>query len=352
MGTQRRLDEEDDTLAELPELDGDDDERGALDDEQDRDAESEDGAELDVGEGGASDLDDATGEGDPLDELTEGDEKEGSWLLDAGPSDLPDIDVLPEIPDDPRGAGSLLLDNDEQGVGDDDFDLGGDETGSVGVDAGEEGPTDADEELRDEDLPALDADDDGEVDESTLYELAVGDEDNGLPWPEEPWTTAMSPLDVGHVVAVACAPRGLVARHVSGQVVQIDLDGEVRDLATHDALRRALAGDPRLDPADKDEAEDTFGVRRQGGEITAVAEIDADTWIAAVYDPSDARSVLVRAVRAPSAATPQERRRVVVCEIVGRVADLAWDAARGLVWAGGDFGVVPLHPRVSSAGDA
>jgi hypothetical protein len=344
MGTQRRLDEEDDTLAELPQLDGDDDS------DDDTDAESEDGAELDVGEGGASDLDDTTGEGDPLDELSdEGDEKEGSWLLDAGPSDLPDVDALPEIPDDARGGGSLLLDNDEQGVGDDDFDLGGDESGLPAIDAGEEGPSDADEELRDEDLPSLDADDDGDVDESTLYELAVGDEDTGLPWPEEPWTVAMSALDVGPVVAIACAPRGLVARLESGQIVQLDLDGEVREVASPDnELRRALAGDPRLDPAEKDEAEDTFGVRRQGGEITAVVAIEADTWIAAVYDPSEARSVLVRAVRAPTASAPQARRRVVVTEIVGRVADLAWDAARGLVWAAGDFGVVALHPRVSS----
>jgi hypothetical protein len=348
MGTPRRLDEEDDTLAELPELDGDDDEHGPQDESE---AESEDGAELDVGEGGTSDLDDATGEGDPLDELSdEGGESEGSWLLDAAPADLADVDVLPEIPDDPRSPGSLLLDNEELGVGDDDFDLGGDESGSVGMDAGEEGPSDADEELRDEDLPALDADDDGEVDESTLYELSVGDEDTTLPWPEEPWTMAMSPLDVGQVVAIACAPRGLVARLESGQVVQIDLDGEVTAVESPDSdLRRALAGDPRLDPATKDEAEDTFGVRRQGGDITAIAEIDGDTWIAAVYDASCARSVLVRAVRVPSAATPQERRRVVVSEIVGRVADLAWDAARGLVWAGGDFGVVPLHPRVSNA---
>jgi hypothetical protein len=346
MGTQRRLDEEDDTLAELPELDGDDD----SDDDDESEAESEDGVELDVGEGGSSDLDDATGEGDPLDELTEGDEKEGSWLLDAGPSDLPDVDVLPEIPDDPRGGGSMLLDNDEPGVGDDDFDLGGDESGLAATDAGEEGPSDADEELRDEDLPALDADDDGEVDESTLYELAVGDEDTGLPWPEEPWMMAMSPLDVGHVVAIACAPRGLVARLESGQVVQIDLDGEVREVPVPDsAQKRALAGDPRLDPSEKDEAEDTFGVRRQGVEITATVAIDADTWIVAVYDPTDARSLLVRAVRTPTAATPQALRRVVVTEIVGRVTDLAWDAARGLVWAGGDFGVVPLHPRVSSS---
>jgi hypothetical protein len=158
----------------------------------------------------------------------------------------------------------------------------------------------------------------------------------------------MSPLDVGAVVAVACAPRGLVARLESGELLQIDLDGEVKPVEPPESeLRRALAGDPRLDLASKDEAEDAFGVRRHGGEITAIAEIDAATWIVALYDPTEGRSALVRAVRAPRADTPLERRRVVVAELLGRVADLAWDTARGLVWAGGEFGVVPLHPRVS-----
>ena len=72
------------------------------------------------------------------------------------------------------------------------------------LDFAEEGPVNADEELRDEDLPALDADDAPEEegrteDDGLLDERVIGEEPLGLPWAAHPWTRVGPPLGLSSV---------------------------------------------------------------------------------------------------------------------------------------------------------
>ena len=64
-------------------------------------------------------------------------------------------------------AGTLPGEEGEQSPSPEDIDFGDGPEGAV-LDPGEEGPVDADEELRDEDLPDLDADEEGELDDAGL----------------------------------------------------------------------------------------------------------------------------------------------------------------------------------------
>lgn len=171
----------DDSLEELPPLDGDED------------AEDEappDGSDVEIDEttDGGDPLDDAVAEGDPGEELDVGGAESG-WLddsdategLDVGPMDL----LAAEEED-------LLTDTEgQEEVGTDGLDLG-DESHSVLGDAGEEGPLDEDEELREEDLPALDADEEGDVDEDGLYDRSLLDEEE-LRWDDRAWTRTDAP---------------------------------------------------------------------------------------------------------------------------------------------------------------
>jgi len=73
----------------------------------------------------------------------------------------------------------------EPGVGFDAIDVDDGLRLDEGFDRGEEGPSEADDDLRAEDLPALDADEDGDVAEAALYEPTLF---VGLPRPETyPW---------------------------------------------------------------------------------------------------------------------------------------------------------------------
>jgi hypothetical protein len=99
--------------------------------------------------------------------------------------------------------------------------------------AAEDGPVDADEELREGDLPALDADDQdtGGDDASLLDErLAEGESHApvGVLWSTSPGARVGAPVGLRRVSAVACVRRGaLVACRgdEGGAVVQIDLEG-------------------------------------------------------------------------------------------------------------------------------
>ncbi|MCA9589513.1 MAG: hypothetical protein KC657_29595 [Myxococcales bacterium] len=170
----------DDALEELPPLDGGADDGEAPHDDYD-DYGFDDAPLVDA-------LDDETGERDPIAEV-EGGENESGWLddadadagLDVGPLDLVSTE-----------EGDLLADSDgDDAVLTDGLDLG-DEAVSVVGDAGEEGPLDADEELREEDLPALDADEEGDVDEEGLYERSLI-EDEELRWDDRAWTRTDAP---------------------------------------------------------------------------------------------------------------------------------------------------------------
>jgi hypothetical protein len=211
---------EEDELERLPPLDGDaSDEPHAEPDYQDL---------LEEAEGEAATLDDATGEDDPPDtsdlDLAGG---ETGWLGEAG--EAQDLDLGHVAIVDFGDEASPLDDGEEPGVGDEDFGFG-DAPERGGLDGGDEGPLDADEELREADLPALDADEEGELDDAALVDAAfAADEPLGLPWAPGPWSRVGAPVALGGATAVACAARGaLVAgRSEAGaaELVRVDLEG-------------------------------------------------------------------------------------------------------------------------------
>ena len=213
-------------------------------------------------------LDDATGEDSPVEELdVEG--TEGGWLVDAenaGTLDVGPFDVsisaegrlLDDVEADPRGSLEDLVDADEVFV----------------ADAGEEGPLAEDEELREEDLPALDADDDGDVPDDALFERALLVADDDLRWDDRAWARAETagPLDDaddsgvlavpsddpthprdatwkrleqgGHVMAAGFVPGGSVVLALASpdrnraMLVRIQPDGEARIIAEVDPSTR------------------------------------------------------------------------------------------------------------------
>ena len=191
-------------------------------------------------------LDDATGEGDPpdLSEL-EGDEADGGWVDEA--ADSPDLDLgeaaLTDLLD-LREEDASLEDADDPLSADEEFGVG-ESTGAT-FESAEDGPIDPDEQLRDEDLPAMDADDEGAEDArpdeaGLLDDRFVGDEPLGLPWAAEPWARVGPPEGLawvglsGGVTAIACASRGalMAGRSESGahELMQVDLEGTRHVLA-------------------------------------------------------------------------------------------------------------------------
>jgi len=214
-----------DDLDELPPLDGD--LRDAPEPEPDP-------GDL-VGDDGDASLDDATGEDDPVDaDELELDEGEKGWLQE--PADAPDLDLGDVALIDFGGDAPAADDAEEPGVGEEDFGLGNaPERG--GLDGGDEGPVGADEELREADLPQLDADEEGDLEDAALVDAGfAADEPVGLPWSAEPWSRVGAPVELASATAVACAGRGaLVAGREEGgaaEIVRIDLEGTSQSLAT------------------------------------------------------------------------------------------------------------------------
>jgi hypothetical protein len=212
---------EDDELDELP----------PLDDEPAPAPEADVGELLEEQKGDAS-LDDATGEDAPVDtDELDVNEAEGGWLEE--PADAPDLDLgdvaMVELGD--LGGDDL----EEPGVEGQDFGLvEGPEHGDL--DAGDEGPVAADEELREEDLPDLDADDEGDLQDAALVEAGfAADEPAGLPWAAQPWSRVGAPVPLVSATALACAARGaLVAGRAEGgapELVRVDLEGASQALA-------------------------------------------------------------------------------------------------------------------------
>ncbi len=207
----RRGESSDEDLEPLPPLDGGDDEPESpapdLDDEE-------------VEDDGGDPFDDRTSkEEDPVQFLEIGGAESG-WLDDASAEGL-DVDEGQLLLDE---AVDLLSDNEEPGIGDEDYELGDSEESS-GIDTGEEGPGEDDEELREEDLPRLDADEGGAPEDSDFIEEGFGIESEavGVPWAKETWERAGAPLEVAPMRAVACVPRGVL---VGGAGLwRIDLEG-------------------------------------------------------------------------------------------------------------------------------
>ena len=319
----RTVDE--DELEELPPLDGDS--REQPEGEPNYSDLLEESAE------GEASLDDSTAEDEPPDtsELDlEG--AEGGWIGEANDSD--DLDIGEAIVDWSEAA-SPLEDLEEAGVGGEDFDLhGGPERG--GLDPGEEGPVDPDEELKEGDLPEMDADDEGEMQDSALIDPAfASDEPLGLSWAAQPWTRVGAPVPIVRATAVACAARGaiVVGRSDAGafELASIDLEGacerlpavglaagEVRSLAVDGHSVVAVLADGRLMAS-------TDGGRRFGAIRDAAS--DAVPAAGAVFASgrlwvrTRAGGVLVVREDAPE---PLER-----CAIPGVAAALVADAANG-----------------------
>src|SRR5262249_47388936 len=144
--------EADDELdMDLPPMDGDNDDEGggAFDDEVPVGDEAECGL-----------LDDTTGDADPIDAELEGlgGAEPRALLEDAEEAEGLDVGV-PAFDD--EGGESLLDDAESPEVMGDEIDASL-EAEAVFVDTGDEGPEAEDEELREQDLPRLDADEDDE----------------------------------------------------------------------------------------------------------------------------------------------------------------------------------------------
>jgi hypothetical protein len=231
----------DEELEELPPLDG-----GKEDDVEDPAPDLED---EEVPKGGEDPFDDKTGDptqGDGTAEL-ELSGSEGGWLEEADAAeglDIGDAELLSEEAD-------LLRDNEEPGTGNEDYGIGDDEV-AQGTDGGEEGPGDDDEELREEDLPRLDADEGGSPDDEDFVEDGFGADEEalGVPWGAARWERVGAPLEVGPVRSLALVAGGLL---VGGSgLFRVDLEGGVEKLAAS-----GLAG----------------------GDVTGVWAVDGAVWV-------------------------------------------------------------------------
>jgi hypothetical protein len=241
---------DEDDLDVLPPLDGEErDERDAPEPEPDF------GDLLEDEPGGDASLDDATAEHDPPDasEL-EVDDGESGWLEE--PPDAPELD-LGDVSIVDFGEGpSEMGEADEPPAPEEDEELAAGTSPEHGdLDTGDEGPLGGDEELREADLPELDADDEGELDDAALVDAGfASDEPVGVPWAAEPWPRVGAPVGLSVATAVACAgPGALVAGRAEGgvaELVRVDLEGTTQTLATagvDPADVRALAVDgPRV----------------------------------------------------------------------------------------------------------
>jgi hypothetical protein len=276
---------------------------------------------LDVVEDEGDPFDDATGESAPVEELAvEG--AEGGWLVDTDTAhtlDLGTIDVVIRPEDDDRVK--LLDDEDSTGLAAGDDLVADDETPVV--DAGEEGPLDDDEELREEDLPALDADDDGDVPDDDLYDraLLIADDDE-LRWDDRAWGRV---TEVETPQADATDDSGVLA-----------VPGEDPTHATRDATWKRMEETSRLMAA---------AFLPGGSVIVALGSADrARALVVRIQPDGEARIIAEvdpRAVKAPMAsASGAEDDDGEACV----VTFVRWDAARGCLFVGGNFGVEAYRP--------
>jgi hypothetical protein len=334
---------EEDELDELPPIDGDGGEAA----EAAMDLEEIDGPEANDA-GASSALDDSTGENDPLDAAAlqglddvERDEGDGGWLEEA--IDSPDLDLGENALFDAGDEAVSLEEGDEPLAPDEDFGIG-EGTERAGLDMAEEGPINADEALRDQDLPALDADDAPEEDpkaedDSLLDERIVGDEPLGLPWAAEPWTRVGPPLGLssvglpGGITALACAARGALVAGRSGsathELVRVDLEGGRQVLAA-EGLRgarvAALAAEGEAVAAVA-EAGRLLLSRDGGGRFEVAAVPEGVAAAGAVL----ASGILWVRTRTGSLLSARPGRVLERCTVPGNVVSLSGDGAGGVV---------------------
>jgi hypothetical protein len=246
---------------------------------------------------GASDLDDTTGLGDAAHDDVTFDGAEGGWLLDsedAAGLDVGAFDVAigaeGRVLDDDDAEGRLVLD-----------DLVAEPEGFVS-DGGEEGPIDGDDELREEDLPALDADDDGDVPDEALFDRSLLTSDDDLRWDDRAWARA----DGAAIGASEPEDSGLLAV-------------------------------PSEDPANARDA--TWRRLDASGRVMAACYVPGSSVVLAIASADRCRALLVR-------IKPDGEARIIA-EVEGDascvVTFVRWDASGALV-VGGTFGVETYRP--------
>lgn len=288
----------DDLDLDLPALDGGDD--GGAEASLALDALEE------IRSDGGDAFDDATGDDAPFDDVAvEG--AESGWLdgaESAGTLDVGPFDLVVE----PEGGGLEDEEVDARRDLDDLFSEG--ET--LVADSGEEGPLAEDEELREEDLPALDADDDGEVADDDVYDRQMLGSEDELRWDDRAWARASERAD-------------------GSSIDEVDDSGVLAAPGDDPAMRARDAAWRRLE---------------QTGRAMAAGSLAAGAVVVAVASPDRTRALLVR-IQADGQAR-------IIAEVEPRGADddgescvvtfVRWDAARGCLFVGGSFGVEAYRP--------
>jgi hypothetical protein len=292
----------DDLDLDLPALDGEDD--GAHEELAHEVLDADDG--IVVHDSGDA-FDDSTGEDAPIEEIGV-DGAEGGWLVDAemaGTLDLGPFDVAIEP------EGNVLEDGeaDTRDPGLEDL-IATEET--FVADSGEEGPLAEDEELREEDLPALDADEDGDVPDDELFDGGMIGSDEDLRWDDRAWARATS-LSSGSDEA---DDSGVLA-----------VPGEDAAQSSRDAAWKRL---------------------EETGRAMAAAFVPGGSVMVALATPDRARALIVR-------IQPDGEARIIA-EVDPRgtkveddgeactVTFIRWDATRGCLYVGGNFGVEAYKP--------
>lgn len=290
----------DDLDLDLPALDGDDD--GG------RDELALEGIELSEDAGGDA-FDDATNEDAPHDDLTpEG--AEGGWLLDADTAAGLDVGPLDVV----VGAEGerVLFEDDHAEGGHDDLASAIQHEEAFVADTGEEGPIALDEELREEDLPAIDADDDGDVADDDLFDRTALAADDELRWDDRAWTKLIdhpAPGDEADDSGVLAVP-GEDAAHAARDKTWKRLDETGRIMAA-----AFLPG---------------------GGLVLALSTPDrARALIVRVQTDGDAR--IIAEIDPRSAAVEDDGEACMVTFV-------RWDATGGCLFVGGNFGVEAYRP--------
>ena len=323
-------------------------------------------------------FDDATGEDDPV-----GDEEldpmdDGGLDDEAGLAREADLDEVAEFPEDREGASaSLLAENDELGVGNEDFGIAEDHS-SANLDGGEEGPRDADEELREEDLPSLDADDQGDGDEEAFYELE-GEGAPPFPWEDERWASknlepvpgAVAVVSIASgAIAVAGDPpklwgivdggvesseptgapkEGWRSLRLARKTGELFIDTDTGVFVSRDGGRSFMPG-PAEEMAharaqalnDMEREISLRGFDLRGVAIGAAIVIDEAGTILAAVSRKATQGGATYLVRFPAGASFGAR---TVGSVGGMVWDLSWDEPRRRLWVASDLGITLFTTR-------
>jgi len=211
--------EVDDWLSELPPLDGAEDEPAAEDGSPDDLLLDDDDENASLDDTTADDLEVDDGV-DIADDEPSGSEEDERWEADVGE---PELDLADEASDEAGDA-------DAPGVAESDLDLDDDDLPPSADDAGEEGTTDAVEHSLDEELPALDADDEGDFEDGLLLETGLTiAEPEGPRWAADLWERVPSgdhalawtvpDDDAVASMAMCVAPERLVSVTVAGRLL-------------------------------------------------------------------------------------------------------------------------------------